>query len=150
MAEEQIAELSMVCGFDDDLAAQLTQVRNRLRGLLTQIHPAMERVVGPRLGHRALVDLLGRYPTPRALKGTGRGHVKTRLTDEIFSALTEQTTVVTGTQAAEHILGRLAAQLQQLAQQRTDIEAEILLVVDAHPLTQVLTSMPGVGVRTAT
>ncbi|GAA4113915.1 IS110 family transposase [Enteractinococcus coprophilus] len=160
VAEEQIAELSMLCGFDDDLAAQLTQVRNRLRGLLTQIHPALERVLGPRLAHPAVVDLLGRYPTPAGLKRAGRGHVRARLkklaprmaarlTDEIFRALAEQTTIVTGTHAAEHIIGRLAAQLQQLTQQRSDVEAEILLVVDAHPLTEVLTSMPGVGVRTA-
>lgn len=160
VAEEQIAELSMLCGFDDDLAAQLTQVRNRLRGLLTQIHPSLERVLGPRLAHPAVVDLLGRYPTPAALQRAGRGHVRTRLkklaprmaerlTDDIFVALAEQTTVVTGTKAAEHIVGRLAAQLQQLAQQRADIETEILTVVDAHPLTEVLTSMPGTGVRTA-
>lgn len=44
-----------------------------------------------------------------------------RLTDDIFAALAEQTTVVTGTQAAEHIIGRLAAQLQQLNQQRVDV-----------------------------
>lgn len=40
LADEQIAELSMLCGFDDDLAAQTTQTSNRIRGLLTQIHPA--------------------------------------------------------------------------------------------------------------
>lgn len=34
MAAEHIAELSMLCGFDDNLAAKLTQLRNRLRGLL--------------------------------------------------------------------------------------------------------------------
>mgnify|MGYP000206252763 CR=1 FL=1 len=56
---------------------------------------------------------------------------------------------VTGTTAAEKIIGRLAEQLAQLSSQRAEIEAEILTVVDAHPLTQVLTSMPGVGVRTA-
>src|SRR5690625_1120537 len=78
IAEEQIAELSILCGFDDDLAAQLTQVRNRLRGLLTQIHPTLERVLGPRLAHPAVVDLLGRYPTPAALQRAGRGHVRTR------------------------------------------------------------------------
>src|SRR5699024_8808296 len=54
-----------------------------------------------------------------------------------------------GTHAAEHIICRLAAQLQQLTQQRSDVEADILLMVDAHPLTEVLTSLPGVGVRTA-
>lgn len=39
VADETTAELSMLCGFDDDLAAQATAVSNRLRGFLTQIHP---------------------------------------------------------------------------------------------------------------
>ena len=33
--EEQIAELAMLAGFDDDLATQITATSNRLRGLLT-------------------------------------------------------------------------------------------------------------------
>ena len=49
MADEQLAELTMLCDFDDDLADQVTQTSNRIRGLLTQIHPALERVLGPRL-----------------------------------------------------------------------------------------------------
>ena len=160
VAEENIAELAMLCGFDDDLTAQLTQVRNRLRGFLTQIHPALERVLGPRLGHTAVITLLTRYPSPSRLRTAGRGHVRAllkkhaprlaeRLTEEIFTALAEQTVTVTGTTAAEKIIGRLAQQLAQLSTQRSEIENEILTVVDAHPLTQVLTSMPGVGVRTA-
>lgn len=48
-----------------------------------------------------------------------------------------------------YIISRLAARLAQLTEQRADIEAEILTVVDAHPRTCVLTSMPGIGVRTA-
>lgn len=76
VTEENTAELSMLCGFDDDLTAQATQVSNRLRGLLTQIHPALERVLGPRLHHRAVVDLLTRHPSPSALKTAGRGHVR--------------------------------------------------------------------------
>lgn len=160
VTEENIAELSMLCGFDDDLAAQITQARNRLRGFLTQIHPALERVLGPRLGHPAVVALLTRYSSPARLRTAGRGHVRVllkkhaprlaeKLTEEIFTALSEQTVTVAGTSAAEKIIGRLADQLSQLATQRAEIEAEILTVVDAHPLTQVLTSMPGVGVRTA-
>lgn len=43
VADEQSAELSMLCGFDDDLAAQATATSNRIRGLQTQIHPALER-----------------------------------------------------------------------------------------------------------
>ena len=64
LADEQIAELSMLCGFDDDLAAQTTQASNRIRGLLTQIHPALERVLGPRLDHPL-------YPVLTSMPGVG-------------------------------------------------------------------------------
>jgi hypothetical protein len=39
----------MIVGFDDNLAGEATRVANRLHGLLTQIHPSLERVLGPRL-----------------------------------------------------------------------------------------------------
>ena len=52
LADEQVSELTMLCGFDDDLAAQITQTSNRIRGLLTQIHFALERVLGPRLDRK--------------------------------------------------------------------------------------------------
>ncbi|GAA5227059.1 hypothetical protein GCM10025778_15920 [Paeniglutamicibacter antarcticus] len=44
--EEQDTELSMLCGFDDDLAKQGTATSNRIRGLLTCDPP------GPGTGHR--------------------------------------------------------------------------------------------------
>lgn len=58
LADEQAAELSILCGFDDDLAKQATATSNRIRGLLTQIHPALERVVGKHLDHPAMAELL--------------------------------------------------------------------------------------------
>lgn len=57
--------------------------------------------------------------------------------------------MVTGTDAAALALPRLAEQLQALRRQRDEIAAEVEKLVDAHPLQPVLTSMPGVGVRTA-
>lgn len=51
-AESVRAELTMVLGHDDDLAQDATRTSNRLRGLLTSIPPALERVLGPRLRHR--------------------------------------------------------------------------------------------------
>ncbi|WP_146702751.1 IS110 family transposase, partial [Shigella flexneri] len=75
LAMRRIAALhageAMLCGFDDDLAAQTTQASNRIRGLLTQIHPALERVLGPRLEHPAVLDLLQRYPSPEKLASLG-------------------------------------------------------------------------------
>ncbi|NHU86428.1 IS110 family transposase [Kocuria sp. JC486] len=158
--EEQIAELGVLAGFDDDLAAQITATSNRLRGILTQIHPALERVLGPRVTHPAVTDLLSRYPTPGKLQVAGRGHVRARLkkhaprlaealTEEIFTALGQQTVVVAGTEAAATVIPILAGQLAALTAQRTQVATQIEALVEAHPLSPVLTSMPGVGVRTA-
>ncbi|WP_424468130.1 transposase, partial [Pseudoclavibacter helvolus] len=67
----------------------------------------------------------------------------------IMQALSEQTVVVVGTNAASLVLPRLAKQLEDLRTQRAEIAVEVERLVDAHPLHPVLTSMPGVGVRTA-
>jgi transposase len=160
LADDQVAELSMLCGFDDDLAAQITQTSNRIRGLLTQIHPALERVLGPRLDHPAILDVLERYPSPAQLSSLSEKQLTHRLSKlaprmgktwaaEIVQALTEQTVVVQGTQAAAIVLPRLAHQLCSLRRQREEVAQEVERLVHAHPLYSVLTSMPGVGVRTA-
>lgn len=122
LAYEQIAELSMLCGFDDALTAQTTQASNRVRGLLTQIHPSLERVIGPRLDHPAVLDPLQRYPSPEKLASLGEKKLATqlskltprlrkRLAADITSALTEQTVIVPGTNAAVVVLPHLALQL---------------------------------------
>jgi transposase len=128
--------------------------------LLTQIHPALERVVGPHLDHPAMLDLLERYPSPAQLSSLSQKQLATRLlklaprmgktwATEIVQALAEQTVVVAGTQAASIVLPRLALQLAALRKQREEVAKEVERLVLAHPLHPVLTSMPGVGVRTA-
>ena len=69
----------MLCGFDDDLAKQATATSNRIRGLLTQIHPALERVVGTHLDHPAMAELLIKYPSPEKLRKAGQTRVATLL-----------------------------------------------------------------------
>ncbi|MEU9198211.1 IS110 family transposase, partial [Streptomyces hundungensis] len=51
LTDEITAELTVLVGFDQDLAAEATRTSNRIRGLLTQFHPSLERVLGPRLDH---------------------------------------------------------------------------------------------------
>ena len=75
LGDEQAAELAMLCGFDDDLTQQATATSNRIRGLLTQIHPALERAIGPHLDHPAMAELLVKYPTPDALQRAGQTRV---------------------------------------------------------------------------
>jgi transposase len=160
LADNEVAELTMLCGFDEDLAGQITQTSNRIRGLLTQIHPALERAIGPHLDHAAMLDLLQRYPAPAQLAALSEKQLANRLIKlaprmgktwaaDIVQALSEQTVVVLGTQAAAVVLPRLAQQLAALRAQREEVAKEVERLVIAHPLHPVLTSMPGVGVRTA-
>lgn len=160
VGEEALAELKVLIGFDDDLAAEATRLTNRIRGLLTQIHPALERVVGPRTTTKAVLALLARYGGPNGLRKTGRGRLLATarkanprgaagLVDQIMAALDQQTVTVPGTTAAETVLPQLAASLRDTLDQRAKLAAQVEQVLDAHPLAPVLTSMPGVGVRTA-
>jgi transposase len=160
VGEEALTELNVLVGFDDDLAAEATRLVNRLRGLLTQVHPALERVLGPRIHTKAVMALLSRYGGPTGLRKAGRGRLLATarkanargaadLVDHLLAALDEQTVVVPGTTAAETVVPRLAASLRDTLDQRAVIAAQVEQVLDAHPLAAVLTSMPGVGVRTA-
>ncbi|MEW6873046.1 IS110 family transposase [Trueperella pyogenes] len=105
------AELGMLTGFDDDLARQITQTRNRIRGLFTHIHPGLERVIGPRLDHPTILATLQTWPIPTALAKAGRARINAKLNkhgarrhhawaDEMMEALATQTVTVTGTNAA--------------------------------------------------
>lgn len=160
VADEQVAELAMLCGFDDDLAKQATATSNRIRGLLTQIHPALERVIGEHLDHPAMPELLAKYPTPAALRRAGKARVGAllrkhapragkRWAAEVFAALDEQTVVVSGTNAAGIVLPQVARSLAQTRTARAEVLTQVEHLVEAHPLHELLTSLPAVGVRTA-
>lgn len=160
IGDDALAELDVLVGYDDDLAAEATRVSNRIRGLLTGIHPALERAIGPRITHPAVLQILSRCGGPTGIRAAGRRKLTTiatkhaprmgaKLVDDILTALDEQSVVVPGTTAADTVLPRLADNLTTVLAQRKTIAAEVERMLDAHPLAQVLTSMPGIGVRTA-
>jgi transposase len=143
-ADETVAELTMIAGFDDDLAGESTRIANRLRGLLTQIHPSLERVLGPRIQHPAVLRLLDQFGSPAQIRKAGRRRLVTlirpkaprmaeRLVEDIFTALDEQTVVVPGTDAAALIVPSLASSLQSVLDQRKLLAARIEELLEAHP-----------------
>ena len=75
-------------------------------------------------------------------KASPRG--ATDFADAITAAI-----VVAGTAAAGQVLPRLAASLRHVLDQRAELAGQVEKIVDAPPLAEVLTSMPGFGVRTA-
>lgn len=126
---------------------------------MTQVNPGLERVLGPKIQRPAVLELLIRFGGPTGLATATRRQLiaatKTRaprtyeqLVDAVQQALAEQSVTVPGTRAAEMVLPQLATQLTGLLAQRVTAAAQIEEMLDAHPLAKVLTSMPGVGVRT--
>lgn len=104
--------------------------------------------------------LLERYGFPAALRKAGRRklvevirpkapRMAQRLIDEVFDALDEQTVVVPGTGILGVVIPSPARSLAAVHEQRRALEAQIEQLLEAHPLSAVLTSIPGVAVRTA-
>jgi transposase len=160
VGDEALAELEVLVGFDDDLAGEATRLSNRIRGLLTGIHPALERAIGSRISHPAVLEILSRCGGPTGIAQVGRRkliaiakvhapRIGEKLVEAIMRALAEQTVTVPGTSAADTVLPKLADSLKTVLQQRKQVAEQVEGILDAHPLAGVLTSMPGIGVRTA-
>ena len=74
-SDEDAAALGVLTGFDLDLARQVNQTANRIRGLYTQIHPALETVLGSLLEHDAILEAIAaRHRPHRAEEGRQSTH----------------------------------------------------------------------------
>lgn len=156
-----LSALKVLSGSDEGLARESTRAINRLRFLLVQIYPSLERVfLGVVLTRTIVPELLIRCHGPTGLKAAGKAGVKRwarnhsrkdpgLLIDKVFAALSEQTVTVPGADAVELVIPRVAAQIKELKHQREIVAGEAEKQVDYFPLSQVLTRMPGVGVETA-
>ena len=158
--EQTLAELSVLAGYDDDLAAQSTRLTNRLHDALLHIHPALERVVGQHLDRPGVLALLTAAPTPAALVSLGVDAIAAALREggsprlarslpaRIRTALDAQTLTVPGTAAFGRVIAGVAAQLRQVHTERATLADDLEERLEAHPLATVLRTMPGVGLRT--
>ena len=155
---EVLSALKVLAGFDEDLAHETTRALNRIRSLLTQIHPALERVfAGGSLATGLVLDLLEKFGGPTGLKTAGRARVlrfarshsrcdPEALIDQIFTALAEQTVIVPATAAVELVIPRVAGQVKELKEQRAVVAREVEAMLGDFPLASVLMSTPGIGI----
>lgn len=157
--DELLERLGVLSGYDDDLAADVVRVANRLRDTLTTLNPAVERVLGHRLDHPAVRALLARYPTPAALREAGRARLVRlltrhaprmgrRLAEEVLAAAASQTVTVPAEDTHGRVVADLAAELDRLHTRRDQLAADLEEAFLAHPLGPVLVTLPGVGPRT--
>ena len=66
--DEDEATMGNMTGLNLNLARSITQVTNRIHGQSTQSHPFLERVLGPRISHEVMLQILASWFTPALLR----------------------------------------------------------------------------------
>ncbi|MBV2156785.1 IS110 family transposase [Kitasatospora sp. SUK 42] len=152
--DEHAVELRILTDRRSDLSADRTRKVNRLRGQLTGIFPALERVLD--LGNVGPLILLTGYQTPAALRRTGRSRLETwlrnrkvrgadTLAQAALEAAERQHTTVPGEKMAAQVVHTLAKEVMGLNEQIAEIDKLIAARFRDHDLAEVIASMPGIG-----
>jgi transposase len=160
LEERTTVELAVLAGYDADLATEATRLTNRLHDALLHVHPALERLLGKQFRSPGVLRLLAATGTPAAIAALGPARIRktiaagspriaTRLTGQIVAALSEQTVVIPATEQYGQVIRGLASQLLAVLTQRAALTVQLEDLLATHPLAEILTSMPGVGPRTA-
>ncbi|WP_329156964.1 MULTISPECIES: IS110 family transposase [unclassified Streptomyces] len=152
--DEHAIELRVLTNRRADINADRTRRINRLRGQLTGIFPALERVLD--LGNVGPLVLLTGYQTPGALRRTGRKRLETWLrnrsvrgaevlAETAVEAAERQHTAVPGEKITAQVIHTLAKEVMSLNEQITEIDKLIATRFREHELAEVISSMPGIG-----
>ncbi|MFI5905877.1 IS110 family transposase [Streptomyces cyaneofuscatus] len=152
--EENVVELRVLTDRRSDLNADRTRRINRLRGQLTGIFPALERVLD--LGNAGPLILLSGYQTPAALRRAGRTRLETwlrnrkvrgadALAETALEAAGRQHTAVPGEKITAQVIHTLAKEVIGLNEQIAEIDKLIAARFRRHELAEVISSMPGIG-----
>ncbi|OZF29135.1 IS110 family transposase [Rhodococcus sp. 14-2483-1-1] len=151
--------LRMLAGFDADLAVDENRLINRLRSVLLSVHPALERAIGAQMHRPIGPGLLAKFGGPVGFSAASRRDIESqaevlaprlwkKIVDSILTALAEQTVSVPGTAQADVVIKHLAGQLLDVRVARRDLAAHFEQALTVHPAGPILSSLPGVGVRT--
>src|SRR4051812_1257108 len=144
--DETLAGLTVLAGYDADLAAQSTRLTNRLRDALLHVHPALERLLGKHIDRPGVIALLAAAPTPAHLRQldqtamstliaqAGSPRLAKTLPAQITTALTAQSLTIPATAEFGRVIAGVAAQLRDVRAERATLAKELEARLEAHPL----------------
>lgn len=159
VSDELLAGLRVLNGRDVDLATDANRASNRCRDALMAVSPALERVLGERLGQAGIRDLLASWSTPTELRRAGKTRVRRKIarrspriadkvTDTIWQALEAQSLTLPAEQTWGEVITDLAKDLDRIHTRRAELAKQIEEVFLSHPLGAVLVTLSGFGPRT--
>lgn len=155
--DELLAEMRLLLARRRDLVADRSRSTQRLRETLLTIFPGLERAL-PDMRYRGALELLRRYQTPHAVRRSGRKRIETylrgrgarnaaRLAEAAVSAAKAQQVAMPAEEVAATIVAGLAREVLALKEEISAFDERIESRFRAHPMAEILTSLPGMGTR---
>ncbi|GAB1644173.1 IS110 family transposase [Krasilnikovia sp. MM14-A1259] len=149
-----LADLRVLTAHRADLIGQRVAAICRLQQTLTSISPALQHAVD--LKRRGPVLALAQWQTPAAIRQAGTATITAllrragipnaaALAATLHTAACRQSVRMPGERAAALVVRHLTADILALAQRTADIDAQISQLIDEHPLTAYIISLPGMG-----
>ncbi|GGF20548.1 hypothetical protein GCM10011399_12720 [Subtercola lobariae] len=148
-------DLQLLTSYRTDVMCGRVRVINRLRAVMLEYFPALERAFDYSKNKAALV-MLSQYQTPEALRRIGRNRRQAWLkargcrnsaavaSKAIDAAQAQHTTLATQAMGAV-LVGRLASQLQAIDLTLTELDNQIADLFQHHGDAEIIVSMPGFG-----
>lgn len=148
-------DLQLLTSYRTDVMCDRVRVINRLRAVMLEYFPALERAFDYSKNKAALV-MLSQYQTPEALRRIGRKRLQAWLkargcrnsaavaSKAIEAAEAQHTTLATQTIGAV-LITRLASQLQVIDLTLTELDTQIADLFQHHADAEIIVSMPGFG-----
>lgn len=152
--DELLAELKLLVGHRRDLVLDQARAVVRLRDALLSLFPGLERALDLRT--RGPLVLVSRYQTPGAVRRAGRTRIEaylkrqgvrnaSKLAKEALHAAEAQRAATPAEEVASEIVRELAERALSLKERTAELDGELECRLLAHPLAEVLLSLPGMG-----
>ncbi|MDR2493407.1 MAG: IS110 family transposase [Coriobacteriales bacterium] len=160
-AESELrAGLLALSSYDEDCRCDLTREVNRLRAHLVECCPPFERALGEGAPGPFVLRMLEKYGGPWGMRKAGKAAVRrwaakekrvpAKAFERLLDAAWEMACAPDGAALREQFaIPACAARIAELARARKAAEAEIRSLLAGDPSFIVLTSLTGVGVKTA-
>ena len=154
------ADLVALASCDDDARCDMTREINRLRAHHVETHPAFEHALRDDVTSPFLLKLLQRFGGPWGMSKAGKGAVicwarsqkrpAMKLLERLLISLGEMSRAPAGAALREELaIPACARRIAELAAVRKGIGQRAVDMLKSCPTYHLLTSMPGVGTKTA-
>lgn len=152
---ETVAAIRLKVGRRRDLVEEQTRRLSRLRGLLSSLHPGLER--GLDVTAKGPLALLARYVTPAEIRQAGKRrimahlaktphlHNREALADQALAAAQAQSLAVPGEAAMAELVRELATEAMETRTKIARLDRDLATLLTAHPDGALIQSLPGMG-----